>query len=127
LTFGPACGFGKIANFHVPKLSVKERNKIAIPSDADITLTTLDQVCVVEADTAAPILYLKVVYLSTEKKCTFSMYRTAKVRDIAGQKHFIQLFAKFRDLFEVDKVYKFSHLFVQKFKLDYEKWGRMRS
>jgi hypothetical protein len=127
LTFDPACGPGQIATFSVPKLTDKEKGKLALPSDSDLDLITLDKVCVVDADTTAPILFLKVVFLSTEKKSTYSFYRTAKVRDVANQKHFIQLFGKYRDEVETGKVYKFSSLLVQKFKLENELWGRVRT
>ena len=127
LTFDAACGAGLIPSFHVPKLSEKEKNKIQIPSEDDVDLITLDKVCIVTKDTTAPILFLKVVFLSTEKQSTYSKFKTAKVRDVNGNKHFIQLFGQYRDQVQSGKVYKFVSLLVQKFKLDHEPWGRMRT
>ena len=57
---------------------------------------TLDQVANIDTDTTIPILYLKVVFLSTEQKGKYSMYKTALVKDIKCQRHFLRLYGDIR-------------------------------
>jgi RNA polymerase subunit RPABC4/transcription elongation factor Spt4 len=122
-----ACKAGPIATFEVPQLSARAAQKFKLPSEAEMTLISFDEVCVVTQDTVAPALYLKVVFLSSEKRSKYSSFRTAKVRDVLGQRHFIQLFGDFRNAVVLNKVYKFVGLLIQKYKKPDEKWGRIRT
>jgi hypothetical protein len=76
-------------------------------------------------NTTVNTLYLKVVFLSSEKKGKYSKYRIAKVKDVTGAKHFVTLYGAFRDAVQVDQVFKFNALLVQAYRKEGEKWGRL--
>jgi hypothetical protein len=65
----------------------------------------LDQVADVDIDTTIPLLYLKVVFLSTEQKGKYTMYKTAMVKDIKCQRHFLRLYGDIRSEVRVGDVY----------------------
>jgi hypothetical protein len=93
----------------------------------DVTdIQHLAHVCEVSVDTTVTLL-LKAVFVSTEKKGRYSMFRTIKVRDIVGAKHFIRAYGNIRNDIKEGEVYKFSSLLVQQYRKEGEKWGRLRT
>jgi hypothetical protein len=83
--------------------------------------------CDVTKDTVIPLLYLKVLYISTDRKGKFSNCKVIKVKDITAQKHFIRLYGEMRNQVEVGFVYKFVALLAQSYRAEGENLGRLRS
>lgn len=116
-----------VANFQPAKLTAKESKKFAPKQLELIDLVAISDIADVSANQTAPTLYLKVFFVSKDKKGPFSNFRMVKVKDAFKNKHFVQLYAPHKDIVEVGKVYKFSQLLIQQYRKEGEKWGRMRS
>ena len=126
LVLGERFGPCPIKLFSVQELSEADLSRFQ-PKELDITdIQRLSDVCDVSADTTVS-LYLKAVFVSTEKKGRYSQYKIVKVKDVYGDKHFLQVFGPLRLEVEEGVVYRFNSILVQNYRKDGEKWGRMRT
>ena len=116
-----------VATFQPAKLTSKEFKRFTPKPLELIDLVAISDIADVSANQTAPTLFLKVFFVSQNKKGPFSDFRMVKVKDAFKNKHFVQLYEPHKDVVEVGKVYKFSQLLIQNYRKEGEKWGRIRS
>lgn len=127
MTLGMTSRACPIAPFDVDPLSAEEEEFFVAPQPDLEGFVKLEDVGDVEADTTINAIYLKVFFVSSDRKSTHSPFRVVKVKDLNGAKHFIQLFGSHRLDVYSGGVFRFGSLIVQSYRREGERWGRMRS
>lgn len=127
LTFAEKYKPGPVAKFDGARLTAAV-TKRCIPKELEAKdIKIFSEVCNVKRNTTVGVLYMMVVFMSALKRGKYSLYRTVKVKDRTGDKHWITLFGTISEDLKLGNVYKFMSVVVQDYRGEGETLGRMKS
>ena len=115
-----------IKAFKIDEISDEEANSLP-RRKANLAIKLLKDVCSVSETTTLGTLYLKVVFVSSDKMGRYTHYRLVKVKDQECNKHFVTLYGPIREVPEVGKVYHFTGLKAQPPRLETDQFGLLTS
>ena len=118
---------GRIKFFDAPKPGAAIVKRFTPKKLEKKDLLLLRDVCNVEKNTVVGPLFLKVVFVSRDKKSKYSDYRMVRVKDVSGFAHFITMYGSHGKEVALGETYKFAGFVAQSYRGEGEVIGRMKS